>query len=64
MYIKVDYSEKRKSPEGYAGMPGEYAIYTKNHWWEKWKEGATFADIKWAISEAKKMREFRLPMRF
>lgn len=29
MYIKVDYSEKRKSPEGYANMPGEYAIYTK-----------------------------------
>lgn len=29
MYIKVDYSIKRKSPEGRPDMPGEFAIFTK-----------------------------------
>ena len=32
MWVKVDYStEAKKNPK--PNMPGEWAIYTKRHWW-------------------------------
>lgn len=64
MYIKVDYSIERKSPQGYAYMPGEYAIYTKRHWWQRWKQESTFADLSYAIREAERMAKVKLPKYF
>jgi hypothetical protein len=47
MYVKVDYSvEAKKNP--HPNMTGEYAIYTKNHWWNKWIERQTYADLELA----------------
>lgn len=57
MYIKVDYSIKRKSPEGRPDMPGEFAIFTKKHWWNKWIEDQTYADLEWAKRDAQQMRD-------
>lgn len=56
MQIKVDYSIKRKSPDGRVGMPGEFAIYTREHWWNRWKEVQTFGDLNVAILMAEDMR--------
>lgn len=57
MYIKVDYSLKRKGPNGHPDMPGEFAIYTKAHWWEKWIQGDTYASLDFAIRDAERLRE-------
>lgn len=63
MQIKVDYSIERKK-SGKACCPGEYAIYTRNHFWEKWIEGSTFADYDWACREARRIRENIIPRYF
>lgn len=56
MYIKVDYSVKRKGPEGRPDMPGEFALYTKKHWWNKWEEMQTYASLEWAMNDARRLR--------
>jgi hypothetical protein len=43
-------------------MAGEYAIYTKNHWWSKWVERQTYADLELAKKDAEKLVE--LPIYF
>lgn len=61
MYVKVDYSvEAKKNPR--PNMAGEYAIYTKNHWWNRWIERKTYADLEWAERDAEKLVE--LPIFF
>lgn len=66
MYIKVDYSEQRKSKCGRPNMPGEFAIYTKKHWWNKWEQGQTYASLEGAERDAKRLREteVKLPIYF
>ena len=45
MYVKVDYSvEAKKNPR--PNMAGEYAVYTKKHWWNKWVERQNHAKVK------------------
>ena len=61
MLVKVDYStEAKKNPR--LNMAGEYAIYTKKHWWNKWVEKQTYADLTIAQKEAEKLVE--LPIYF
>jgi hypothetical protein len=57
MWVKVDYStEAKKNPK--PNMPGEWAIYTKRHWWNKWIERSTYADVDWCTRDAKKLVEY------
>ena len=54
MWVKVDYStEAKKNPR--LNMSGEWAIYTKRHFWNKWVERNTYADVQLATREAKRM---------
>lgn len=52
MWVKVDYSTKAKK-EPHPNMAGEWAVYTKRHWWNRWTERTTYADYKLATLEAK-----------
>ena len=55
MYVKVDYLvEAKKNP--HPNMTGEYAIYTKNHWWNKWIERQTYADLELAKKRCRETR--------
>ena len=57
MWVKVDYStEAKKNPR--LNMPGIWAIYTKRHWWNKWVERETFADVDWCTREAEKIVKY------
>ena len=57
MWVKVDYSpEAKKNPR--VDMAGQYAIYTKKHWWNKWVERNTYADLELCIRDAKKLANF------
>ena len=61
MWVKVDYStEAKKKPR--VNMGGEWAIYTKRHFWNKWVERNTYADSNLATIEAKKL--IRYPIVF
>lgn len=61
MWVKVDYStEAKKSPR--VNMGGEWAIYTKRHFWNKWVERNTYADVNLATIDAKKL--IRYPIVF
>ena len=56
MYVKVDYStEAKKNPR--TNMAGQYAIYTKRHWWSKSIERGTYADLNLCIRDAQKLIE-------
>ena len=57
MWVKVDYStEAKKNPQ--PNMAGEWAVYTKRHWWNKWVERETFADVRNAEHEAKELVKY------
>ena len=56
LYIKVDYSEECKRT-GKRNIPGQFVIYTKNHFWEKWIPGQGYADYKIAVIDAKNLRK-------
>lgn len=54
MWVKVDFSiEAKKNPR--CKMSGQWAIYTKKHWWNKWVERDTFSDVELCTREAKKL---------
>lgn len=54
MWVKVDYStEAKKKPR--VNMGGEWAIYTKRHFWNKWVERNTYADVRLATIDAEKL---------
>jgi len=42
--IKVDYSFKVKRT-GVHDCPGEFAVWVKRGWFEKWQEISTYADF-------------------
>lgn len=65
LYIKVDYSEECKRT-GKRNIPGEFVIYTKKHFWEKWIPGQGYADYDWAVRDAERLRKlnFKLPKYF
>lgn len=54
--IKIDYSIEAKTNYR-PNMAGEYAIYTKKHFWNKWKQRNTYADYKVACLEAERMKK-------
>lgn len=57
MWVKVDYSkEARKNPR--PNMGGQWAIYTKKYWWNRWVERQTYADVEWCERDAKKLVEY------
>ena len=57
MWVKVDYStEAKNNPK--PNMGGMWAIYTKKHWWSKWIERQTYADVNWCTKDAKKLVEY------
>ena len=57
MWVKVDFStEAKKNPR--CDMPGQWAIYTKRHWWNKWVERETYADIDWCMATARKLAAY------
>ena len=57
MWVKVDYStEAKKNPR--PNMAGMWAIYTKAHWWNKWVERQTYADLNLATKDAEKLVEY------
>lgn len=57
MWVKVDYSEEaKKHPR--PNMAGEWAVYTKRHWWNKWVERETFADAWNAEHQAEKLVKY------
>ena len=56
MRIKVEYSPEVKRT-GEHGVPGEFVIYTKKHFWNKWIPGKRgYADYNWACNDAQRMR--------
>lgn len=55
MRIKVDYSIECKKTRKH-NIPGEFAIYTKDGFFEPWIECATYADYDIACLRAKIMR--------
>lgn len=57
MWVKIDYSEEAKK-NYHPDMLGEWAIYTKRHWWNKWVERQTYADIKLCKIDAEKLAEY------
>ena len=57
MWVKVDYSTEAKMKPR-LNMAGEWAIYTKRHWWNKWVERDRYADIEWCTRDAKKIVEY------
>lgn len=64
MRIKVDYSPEVKRTGGY-GVPGEFVIYTKKHFWNKWiPSKQSYADYKCACDDARRMREREIPKYF
>jgi len=57
MWVKVDYSrEAKKNPR--PNMAGECAIYTKRHWWNKWVERETYADVNLCTKRAEGLVEY------
>jgi len=57
MWVKVDYSEEaKKNPK--PNMAGEWAIYTKRHWWNHWVERQTYASLDLCEKEAEKIVKF------
>ena len=57
MWVKVDYSrEDKKNPRPDIG--GQWAIYTKKHWWNRWVERGTYADFELCERHAKKLVEY------
>lgn len=56
LYIKVNLSEECKKT-GKRGVPGQYVIYTKKHFWQKWTAVQGYASYDWAIDDAKKLRK-------
>lgn len=57
MWVKVDYStEAKKNPR--RNMSGQWAIYTKEHWWNNWIERETFSDVDFCNRQAKKYVEY------
>ena len=57
LYIKVDYSEECKRT-GQRNIPGQFVIYTKNHFWKKWIPAFRYADYDSAVRDAEKLRKF------
>lgn len=58
MKIKIDYSPEVKSGKIVIGSPGDIAIYTRKHFWNRWKATPErFADIKFARLSAKQLRD-------
>ena len=57
MQIKVDYSEDCKEHGCDVYRPLPYAIYTRKHWWNKWVQGSTYADLDYCKREAQSMKE-------
>jgi hypothetical protein len=55
-HIKIDYSIEAKTNYR-PNMAGEYAIYTKKHFWNKWVQRNTYADYKVACLEAERMKK-------
>ncbi len=53
MKVKVDFAPENKEKD--PNRIGTYAIYSKRHWWSKWKVIGTcrYADIRGAINDAK-----------
>jgi hypothetical protein len=39
-------------------MAGEWAIYTKRHWWNHWVERQTYASLDLCEKEAEKIVKF------
>ena len=57
MWVKVDYStEAKRNPR--PNMGGMWAIYTKRHWWNKWTERQTYADVGLCTRDAEKLIEY------
>lgn len=54
--IKIDYSVEAKTNYR-PNMSGEYAIYTKKYFWNKWKQRNTYADYNVARLEAEQMKK-------
>lgn len=57
MWVKVDYSTETKK-NSKVNMAGEYAVYTKKHWWNRWTERNTYADYRLAIKDAEDLIKF------
>lgn len=55
LYIKVDYSEECKKT-GKRGIPKEFAVYTRKHFWQKWIEASSFFTYEDAIGYAIELR--------
>ena len=53
MLVKVDYSPENEDKN--PNVPGAYAIYTKRHFWNKWKLASSqrYAYIRLALGEAR-----------
>ena len=57
MWVKVDYStEAKKNPR--PNMGGQWAIYTKQHWWNKCVERSTYADADMCDRDARRLIEY------
>ena len=63
MKVKVDFAPENKEKD--PNRIGTYAIYSKKHWWSKWKVVGTgrYADINVAISYAKTLPPYYVERR-
>lgn len=57
MWVKVDFSTEAKN-KPHPNMGGQWAVYTKKHWWNKWVERETYADVVLARIYAEKLVEY------
>lgn len=52
MWIKIDYSAKDKK-NFRINVEGQYIVYTKKHWWNKWTKITTYSDFAGCVQNTK-----------
>lgn len=53
MWVKIDYLAKDKK-NFRINVEGQYIVYTKKHWWNKWTKITTYSDFAGCVQNTKK----------
>lgn len=56
MWVKIDYSTQDKK-NFRTNTEGQYTVYIKKHWWNKWTKIAIYSDFAGCIQDTKRLVE-------